>query len=110
MVKTYNVGDLRKLVTESSEFKPKIGDGVESENKKNNGKAYKDAKTRANDYDGGLKADEKKPKYVLGDTAVTVSQNQTAIRQHWIIIQKMFLKNGRIGFMPKQKDILPLLK
>ena len=34
MVKTYNVGDLRKLVTESSEFKPKIGDGVESENKK----------------------------------------------------------------------------
>ena len=44
MVKTYNVGDLRKLVTESSEFKPKIGDGVESENKKNNGKAYKDDK------------------------------------------------------------------
>lgn len=59
MDKTYNVGKLRKLIAESSnEFKPVIGDGVESANKTNNGKAYKDAKNRAKDYDGGL-MDEK---------------------------------------------------
>lgn len=84
MVKTYNVGDLRKLVTESSEFKPKIGDGVESENKKNNGKAYKDAKTRANDYDGGLKADEKKPKYVKSDgNKTTLDYNPENVSKEW---------------------------
>ena len=49
------VGDMKKLVKESSnEFKAKIGPGVESEDKKNNGKAYTDAKKRAKDYDGGL--------------------------------------------------------
>jgi len=58
METTYKVGDLRKLVSESSsEFKAKLGSGVESEDKKNNGKAYSDAKQRAKSFDGGL-ADE----------------------------------------------------
>ena len=58
---TYNVSELKKLISESSnEFKARIADGVESEDKKNNGKAYSDAKKRAQDFDGGLKNDEKK--------------------------------------------------
>lgn len=51
----YTVGDLRKIVTESaSEFKAKIGTGVESTEKEQNKKAYSDARKRARDYDGGL--------------------------------------------------------
>ena len=57
---TYSVSELKKLISESSnEFKAKLGDGVESEDKKNNGKAYKDAEKRAKDFDGGLKKDTK---------------------------------------------------
>ncbi len=66
MEMTYTVSDLKKLISESSnEFKAVIGPGVESEDKKNNGKAYDDAKKRAKDYDGGLEKEigEEKPKY-----------------------------------------------
>ena len=53
---TYKVGDLKKIIAESSsEFKAKLGDGVESGNKTNSSKAYDDAKKRAKDYDGGGK-------------------------------------------------------
>lgn len=52
---TYKVSDLKALIAESSnEFKAKLGPGVESGDKANNGKAYKDAEKRAKDYDGGL--------------------------------------------------------
>ena len=65
---TYKVGDFRKLVMESSnEFKAKIGDGVESENKKNNDKSYKDSEKRAKDFDGGLKEPEKPNNYEKTD-------------------------------------------
>lgn len=63
---TYTVSELRKLVSESAnEFKAVIGPNVENEDKKNNGKAYDDAKKRAKDYDGGLEKEmlEDKPKY-----------------------------------------------
>lgn len=66
MEMTYTVSDLRKLVSESSnEFKAVLGPNVESDNKKNNGRAYEDAKKRAKDYDGGLEKEvgEEKPKY-----------------------------------------------
>ena len=44
MEKTFKVGDIRQLIQESSsEFKAKLGDKVESENKKNNDKALKDS-------------------------------------------------------------------
>lgn len=54
--RVYNVGDLKRLIAESSknEFKPVLGPSVESDNKSNNDKAYKDAEKRAKDYDGGL--------------------------------------------------------
>ena len=66
MEQTITVKALKKLISESSnEFKAKIGPNVESEDKKNNGKAYSDAKKRAKDYDGGLSKEigEEKPKY-----------------------------------------------
>lgn len=54
MERTYKVGELNALIAESSkEFKAKLGTGVESDNKSNNDKAYKDAKKRAKDFDGG---------------------------------------------------------
>lgn len=74
MEMTYRVGDLKKLISESSnEFKAKLGAGVESEDKKNNDKAYSDAKKRAKDYDGGLadEVGEKKAKYVKDDANKT---------------------------------------
>lgn len=66
MEQTITVKALKKLISESSsEFKAKIGPNVESEDKKNNGKAYSDAKKRAKDYDGGLTKEigEEKPDY-----------------------------------------------
>lgn len=47
MRNTISVGDLKKLIVEKKdEFKAVIGDGVESDNKKNNDKAYKEADKR----------------------------------------------------------------
>lgn len=63
---TFKYGDLKKIIAESSnEFKAKIGPNVESDDKKNNDKAYKEAKQRAKDYDGGLNklVGEDRPKY-----------------------------------------------
>ena len=61
---TLNVGSIRSMIEESSnEFKAKLGPGVESGNKTNNGKAYKDAEKRAKDYDGGLADTVKVAKY-----------------------------------------------
>lgn len=69
MEMTFKKGELRSIIAESSqEFKAKLGPGVESGNKKNNDKAYKDAKKRAEDYDGGLDGTGgKKAKYVKND-------------------------------------------
>lgn len=45
MERKISVRDIRQSILESkNEFNPKFGDGVESENKKNNEKAYKDTK------------------------------------------------------------------
>ena len=47
MEKSITVGRMRTLIKESQgQFNPVIGDGVESENKKNNEKSYKDAKSK----------------------------------------------------------------
>ena len=48
MINNITVGNLKKMVMESqNQFDAKIGDGVESENKKNNNKSYKDAEQRS---------------------------------------------------------------
>lgn len=52
---SYNVGDLKRFIKESSnEFKARLGSNVESENKRNSEKSYKDAEKRVKDFDGGL--------------------------------------------------------
>ena len=57
---SYRVGDLKKLIKESSnEFKPVLGTNVMRDNKKNNDKSYKDSEKRAKDCDGGLKEPQK---------------------------------------------------
>lgn len=61
---------IKGLIKESQqEFKAKLGNGVESGNKTNNGKAYSDAKKRAKDFDGGLSDEvgEKKAEYKKED-------------------------------------------
>ena len=48
MEQVISVKALKNLISEgSSEFKAKMGPNVESEDKKNNGKAYSDAKKRS---------------------------------------------------------------
>lgn len=60
-MKTFKIGELKKLVMESSnEFKPVMGKNVEKDNKKNNEEAYKNATKRSKDYDGGVKEKSKK--------------------------------------------------
>lgn len=57
---SYRVGDLKAFVKESvNQFKPVLGPNVESDNKRNNDKSYKEAEKRAKDYDGGLKEPKK---------------------------------------------------
>ena len=66
MEQVISVKAIKKLISESSnEFKAVLGPNVESEDKKNNGKAYSDAKKRAKDYDGGLEHEmlEERPDY-----------------------------------------------
>lgn len=67
---TCKVGDLKRIISESSnEFKAVLGQNVEKENNSNNDKAYKDAKKRAKDFDGGLNKEvgEEKAKYEKND-------------------------------------------
>ena len=77
--KIFSVGELKRLIQESSnEFKAKLGDNVEKENKSNNEKSYKESEKRAKDYDGGLSKEvgEEKPKYEKIDgNKTTLSYN-----------------------------------
>lgn len=70
MEQVLTVKAIKGLIKESQqEFKAKLGNGVESGNKANNGKAYSDAKKRAKDFDGGLSDEvgEKKNEYKKED-------------------------------------------
>ena len=58
---SYNVGELRRVIKESSnEFKAKLGPNVERDNKENNRESYNKSKERAKDFDGGLEDPKKK--------------------------------------------------
>ena len=75
MEQVLTVKAIKGLIKESQqEFKAKIGNGVESGNKTNNGKAYSDAKKRAKDFDGGLSDEvgEKKAEYKKEDLNKTL--------------------------------------
>lgn len=55
----YTINELKQLISESAnDFKPRLGAGVETANKKENTSAYSTAKKRANDFDGGGKEDK----------------------------------------------------
>lgn len=52
--RTYTINELRNLINESSsDFKAKVANGVDSENKKEGEKTYKNAKQRIKSFDGG---------------------------------------------------------
>lgn len=71
----YTINDLKKLIKESAkEIKPVIGDGVNSANKKENSDAYKTAKKKIKDFDGG--GDEFKTEKKLNDK---VDGNKTTL-------------------------------
>lgn len=52
--KVYNLSDFCKALKESKEFNAKKGGNVDSENKKNNGKAVNDILKQTKEYDGGI--------------------------------------------------------
>lgn len=59
--KRYSLDELREALRESTnEFKPRKGDGVDAENKKNNGEAVRDIEKRTKEYDGGFQNKERK--------------------------------------------------
>lgn len=75
---SYRVGDIKKFIRESSEFKPVVGDGVTRTNASNNDKSYKDAEKAAKDFDGGLKPEKKGKLGVKPDTnKTTLDYNPT---------------------------------
>ena len=57
--KVYTLSEIRDILREGQEFKAKKGETVDSEDKKNNGKAVNDILKKTKEYDGGL-SDEKK--------------------------------------------------
>ena len=52
--KAYTLSEFCKVLRESQEFKPKKGEKVESEDKKNNEKAVNDILKQSKEFDGGL--------------------------------------------------------
>lgn len=57
--RTYTIKELKQLISEgAADFKPRLGDGVESSNEKENKGAYSSAKKRAQEFDGGGKEDK----------------------------------------------------
>ena len=55
-----NVGEIMQQIRESvQEFKPVIGDNVQSDNKKTNDKSYKDIEKAVKNFDGGLQEPKK---------------------------------------------------
>jgi len=52
--KVYTLSEFCKVLKESQEFKARKGDKVDSENKKNNGKAVNDILKQSKEFDGGI--------------------------------------------------------
>lgn len=84
--KRYTISELRSAIKESSsEFKPKLGDGVEGGNKKNNSQAVKEIQKNVSNYDGGVKVVSRqfdKPAD-RNKTTVDVRFNETQPGKEW---------------------------
>lgn len=73
--RTYTINELRTLINESSSnFKAKVADGVNSTNKKESDKTYKDTKKKIKSFDGG--GDELKQNRIVYDK---VDGNKTTL-------------------------------
>ena len=63
--RTYTINELKQLIKESAtEFKAKLGDGVDKGNKEINQKSYKDSEKKMKDFNGDIK---EKPQTVVND-------------------------------------------
>lgn len=69
--KVYNLSDFCKVLRESQEFKAKKGENVDSEDKKNNGKAVEDILKKTKEYDGGIQNNPKREDPQDTDTEYT---------------------------------------
>lgn len=73
--RTYTINELKTLIFESaSEIKAKVGDGVNSANKKESSSTYKNTKEKIKNFDGG--GDEMEVKRNLPDK---VDGNKTTL-------------------------------
>lgn len=67
-VRQYSVRELKAIISESAtEFKPKMGQNVEKDNKSINDKAYKDMEKALKSYDGGARNESKKKPQIPND-------------------------------------------
>lgn len=84
--KRYTLSELREALKKSTqEFEPKLGDGVTSGNKTNNGKAMKDIEKSVKDYDGGVKQVRRtfdKP-FDRNKTTIDLNFNETKPGKEW---------------------------
>ena len=81
--KVYTLSEIRNILREGQEFKAKKGENVDSEDKKNNGKAVNDILKKAKEYDGGLSDEKKKenPRDVDDYNRTTLDSQVTIIRK-----------------------------
>jgi len=76
--KRYSLDELRDALRESTnEFKAKKGNGVDTENKKNNREAVRDIEKRTKEYDGGFQNKERKtpPEDAIDYNKTTLENN-----------------------------------
>lgn len=99
--KVYTLSEICSILRESQEFKPKRGEKVESENKKNNEKAVNDILKQGKKFDGGFLIKHRK-----GKTHVMLL---ILIRRPLNMILPMNqAKNIKIGLSHKFMDFLRL--
>lgn len=77
--KSYTLSEFCKILRESQDFKAKKGANVESENKKNNGKAVSDIFKQTKSFDGGVsdKGKRENPRDVVDFNKTTLDVNFT---------------------------------
>lgn len=75
--KVYTLSEFCRILRESQEFKPRKGENVESEDKKNNDKAVNDILKQGKEFDGGLSNKKKRenPRDITDYNKTTLDNN-----------------------------------
>lgn len=75
--KVYTLSEFCRILRESQEFKPRRGENVESEDKKNNDKAVNDILKQGKEFDGGLSNKKKRenPRDITDYNKTTLDNN-----------------------------------